>query len=100
MKKLIVLLLTVTAASVIIYSSAPVNLNMENISTFLQLQVTKHNTPSVYYAFFDMDSIIYQSSFGCGRLKGATPVSTKSTYHIFSITKTFTALAVLQLVEQ
>jgi CubicO group peptidase (beta-lactamase class C family) len=100
MKKLIVLLLTVTAASVIIYSSSPSNSNMENTNTFLQQQVTKHNTPSIYYTFFDMDSIIYQSSFGCGNVKEATPVNSNSTYHIFSITKTFTALAVLQLVEQ
>jgi CubicO group peptidase (beta-lactamase class C family) len=99
MKKLFTILLII-AASAIPYTSLLNNSNVKNINTYLQQQVTKHHTPSVYYTFFDADAIIYQASYGQSRIKEALAVSSKNTYNVFSITKTFTAVAVLQLVQQ
>jgi CubicO group peptidase (beta-lactamase class C family) len=73
---------------------------MENISVFLKQQVDQQQTPSVQYAFFDSDSIIYEFCNGLANVKTGKPVDASTTYHLYSITKTFTALAVLQLVEK
>lgn len=73
---------------------------MENINAFLKQQVDQQQTPSVQYAFFDSDSIIYEFCYGLANIKTGKPVDVSTTYHLYSITKTFTALAVLQLAEK
>src|SRR5690349_2489710 len=73
--------------------------NMKNISDFLKAQVDKGQTPSIQYSFFDADSIIYEFRYGLKNVKSAEHVDASTTYHLFSVTKTFTALAVLQLAQ-
>lgn len=73
---------------------------MENINAFLKQQVDQQQTPSVQYAFFDSDSIIYEFCYGLANIKTRKPVDASTNYHLYSITKTFTALAVLQLAER
>ena len=73
--------------------------NMKNIKSFLADQVSNHQTPSIQYYFFDTDSIIFGLSEGFKNIKSKEPVDSSTTYHLYSITKTFTALAVLQLAE-
>lgn len=73
--------------------------NMKNINEFLQYEVEHGKTPSIQYAFFDLDSIIYQKKCGVSNVKSNTMVDSLTTYNLFSITKTFTALAVLQLAQ-
>ncbi|HLF35695.1 MAG TPA: serine hydrolase domain-containing protein [Cyclobacteriaceae bacterium] len=55
------------------------------------------NTPSVQYFLFDQDSVIHRYKTGYADIKTGKKARENTTYHIFSITKTFTALAVLQL---
>ena len=74
--------------------------NMKNIDTFLRNKVDKLNSPSVQYAFFDLDSTIYEFSYGDRDIKERKQVDSATTYNLFSVTKTFTALAVLQLVQE
>lgn len=73
--------------------------NMKNIKDLLKDQVIKHETPSVQYAFFDTDSIIYEFAYGLKNVKLKQSVETSTVYHLYSVTKTFTALAVLQLAQ-
>lgn len=75
------------------------NYNMKNINDFLGEQVDKYQTPSIQYAFFDTDSIIYEKRYGLKNVKGAIQTGPSTTYHLYSITKTFTALSVLQLAQ-
>lgn len=72
---------------------------MKNINDYLKDQVDKHETPSIQYAFFDTDSIIYEKRYGLMNVRQGAPVDSATTYHLYSVTKTFTALSVLQLAE-
>lgn len=72
---------------------------MKTITQFLTHQVCANRTPSVQYAFFDVSDTLFE--FRCGLKDIAAPqaVHAHTTYQLFSITKTFTALAVMQLAE-
>lgn len=73
--------------------------NMKNINSFLKDQVNNHQTPSIQYAFFDTDSIIYELRYGLRDVKTKDQVDSATMYHLYSVTKTFTALSVLQLAQ-
>jgi len=73
---------------------------MKEIETELRKQVDEHYTPSIQYAFFDQAHVRHRYSFGMADVRNAIPVDALTTYHGFSTTKTFTALAILQLAEQ
>ncbi len=73
--------------------------NMESVSIFLKNQVESNETPGIQYAFFDASAIIYEGKYGFSNIKSKTPVDAFTTYNLFSVTKTFTALAALQLVQ-
>ncbi len=97
MKKIVVFIFTMGC---LIYSLTDFNKYiMKNIDNFLAEQVDKHQTPSIQYAFFDTDSIIYEKRYGLMNVKRAVQISPSTTYHLYSITKTFTALSVLQLAQ-
>lgn len=73
---------------------------MNKIENILTREVVESNTPSVQYIIFNKDHIIYKVHLGLANIKNQTPVDEHTTYNAYSITKTFTALAVLQLAEQ
>ncbi len=97
MKTILIFILAIGAIglSVIDFNSY----NMKNINSFLKDQVDNHQTPSIHYAFFDTDSIIYEMRYGLKNVKAKEPVDDTTTYHLYSVTKTFTALALLQLAQ-
>ncbi|MGZ5248131.1 MAG: serine hydrolase domain-containing protein, partial [Flavitalea sp.] len=72
---------------------------MKNIDAFLAEQVDRHQTPSIQYVFFDTDCIIYEKRYGFMNVKGEVQIDPSTTYHLYYITKTFTALSVLQLAQ-
>jgi D-alanyl-D-alanine carboxypeptidase len=72
---------------------------MKNINSFLKQQVENHQTPSIQYAIFDTESIIYEMQYGSKNVERKEKIDSSTTYHLFSVTKTFTALAVLQLAQ-
>lgn len=72
---------------------------MKDINVFLKQEVDRAKTPSVHYAFFDTNSTIHQFSYGLRNIKTNAEINNSTTYNLFSVTKTFTALAVLQLAE-
>ena len=73
---------------------------MDKTDRMLNEQVAKNNTPAVHYILFTKDSIIKTFSHGLIDIAGNKEVTGNTTYHAFSVTKTFTALAILQLAEQ
>jgi D-alanyl-D-alanine carboxypeptidase len=73
--------------------------NMKNINSFLKDQVDYQKTPSIQYAFFDQDSILFEGQYGWSNVKEKKLADSSTTYNLYSVTKTFTALAVLQLAQ-
>jgi D-alanyl-D-alanine carboxypeptidase len=73
---------------------------MDEIDDILKKEVEENKTPSVQYIFFNKDNVIHTSRFGLADIKNQATVDENTTYNAYSVTKTFTALAVLQLVEQ
>ena len=73
---------------------------MTHIDAILRKQIEENKTPSVQYLFFDQDKIIHEFRDGFADIKGGIKTSQKTAYHAFSVTKTFTALAILQLAIQ
>ena len=73
---------------------------MKEIEKILLEQIKYNNTPSVQYILFNRDSIIKKFSYGYVDIKGNRVVSDEVSYNAYSITKTFTALAILKLMEQ
>ena len=58
------------------------------------------NVPGVVAMVTDRQGNLYEGAAGVRRLGGAAPMTTDSTFAIFSTTKAITATAALQLVEQ
>ena len=73
---------------------------MTAIDVILKKEIEEVRTPSVQYIHFNKDSIIHYFQGGLADIKNGIAVDDTTTYHAFSVTKTFTALAVLQLAEQ
>lgn len=73
---------------------------MHPIDKILNNEIRKNKTPSLQYTLFNVDRIIHEFSDGFADIKNKKCVSDYTTYHVFSITKTFTALAILQLAEK
>lgn len=72
---------------------------MHSIESILKSQVDHYETPSVQYAFFDANGIACELRYGLRNIERGEEVDTATTYHLYSITKTFTALSVLQLAQ-
>ena len=98
MRTLVIILLVIgfLGFSVIEFKS----FNMKNINDFLKDQVDNQQTPSIQYAFFDTNNIIYQLSYGLRNIKTEEQADVSTNYHLYSVTKTFTALSVLQLAQE
>jgi CubicO group peptidase (beta-lactamase class C family) len=73
---------------------------MIEIENVLKKVVDDNNSPSIQYILFDRNNVIEKYSLGLADISGNKKVDGKTTYNAFSVTKTFTALAILQLVEQ
>jgi D-alanyl-D-alanine carboxypeptidase len=73
---------------------------MHEIDHILKKEVEENKTPSVQYLLFNKDNVIHTFRFGLADIKNQTPVDENTTYNVYSVTKTFTALAILQLAEQ
>lgn len=63
-------------------------------------EINTQQTPSAQYHVFDQHNILDSYCAGLAKVEQQIEVSADTTYHAFSLTKTFTALAILQLAEQ
>ncbi len=73
---------------------------MNDIDNILQQQIDNNKTPSVQYIIFNKNSIIHRFGAGFADIKNKIKITENTTYNAYSVTKTFTALAILQLAKQ
>lgn len=73
---------------------------MNEIDTILTKQIDKNRTPSVQYAIFNKDSIIHNFQGDFADINNKNKITKNTTHNAYSVTKIFTVLAILQLVEQ
>jgi CubicO group peptidase (beta-lactamase class C family) len=62
--------------------------------------VADGTSPAAVYLHFDADSILHRSVAGLADVALNKPVDKETTFNLFSVTKTLTATAILQLAEQ
>lgn len=70
----------------------------DSIDSYIEKQMRRLNLPAVSLAVVENDSIVYLRGYGQA-LPGGQPPSPQTAFIIGSTTKSFTALAVMQLVE-
>ena len=73
---------------------------MDLAEKLLIAEIKENRSPSIQYALFNKDSIIKRYAIGLADVNGKKEVNRSTTYNAYSVTKTFTALAILQLVHQ
>jgi len=73
---------------------------MNEADRFLKKQVEEEKTPSVHYIHFNHESLIHRFNTGWADIRNQHQINEHCTYNAYSVTKTFTALAVLQLAEK
>lgn len=73
---------------------------MNSIENILSREVQNGKTPSVQYIFFNKDRVLYSYQAGYANLKDRLKVDGNTTFQAYSVTKTFTALGILQLAEK
>ncbi|MBL7923468.1 MAG: beta-lactamase family protein [Bacteroidia bacterium] len=70
------------------------------LEDFLIRQVKKENTPSIQYRIFNKDHDLFSFQYGYSDILNKKEITGNTGFHAYSVTKTFTALAILQLAEQ
>jgi CubicO group peptidase (beta-lactamase class C family) len=76
------------------------SIHTEQVDALLQQQINAGKTPGLYYAFFNAGEMLHEFTGGKADLKSETPVTPQTAFHGYSVTKIFTATAVMQLAEQ
>ena len=71
----------------------------EKANYFLTDLINNSDTPGVQYIILNADSKIFEFNGGISNLENRAPFTAPTTINAFSVTKTFTALAILQLEE-
>jgi len=66
----------------------------------LRREVASRRTPAVQYRHFTADAVLAGYDYGLADVARRTPAGATTTFHGFSVTKTVTAVAILQLVER
>jgi CubicO group peptidase (beta-lactamase class C family) len=72
----------------------------EKIDNFLVSEVERLSIPGLTVSVVRNDSLIYSSAFGFKDINSKAPLTTTSIFHWASVSKTFVATAIMQLVEQ
>ncbi len=72
--------------------------NLDEIDAFVEAQMRRHRIPGLALVITQGDRVVHQRGFGTAG--DGRPVTPETPFHIGSISKSFTALAVMQLVEQ
>jgi len=74
--------------------------DLAGIEEFILSRMIRHKIPSVTISLLKNNEVIYSKGFGFRNLEEGAPATTSTIYGIGSITKSFTALSILQLVEK
>ncbi len=60
----------------------------------------EHNLPSIAVALVDGDNIVFREAYGLADIENDVPATTDTVYRMWSVSKVFTALAAMRLVER
>jgi CubicO group peptidase (beta-lactamase class C family) len=74
--------------------------DMSRLDSFIKAHMEAARTPGLAIGFFDRQRILRVATYGYADLEAQIPVAPETLFEIGSITKTFTAVAVLQAVEK
>lgn len=72
----------------------------QNFEAKIETELKKIKAPSVQYVFFTKNDILFWYSDGFLNIDQRIKADENTVYHAFSATKTFTAVAIMQLVEK
>ncbi len=81
-------------------SNPVVTSNLRLIESWIEAQRIYRQLPGISVGIVYDQDLIYAKGFGYSDLKKKTPATSKTIYRIASITKTFTATAIMQLRDQ
>ena len=90
-------ILTITAAAAGSDSRTVRPFDAAAVDRFISTQVTRHHIPGLALAITHGDQVVFVRGYGLAR--DCVPISGQTQFRIASLSKSFTALAVLQLVE-
>ncbi len=72
----------------------------QKVGDFIERQTASNKTPGLQYIIVSGDSVIYEKCAGFADIKAERKINIDTTMMIYSMTKTFTAAAVLQLADR
>jgi len=72
----------------------------DSLRTYLQTEMRERKIPGLQVAIVRGGRIVFRGAYGVANLQYALPVTDTTVFSINSATKSFTAVAILQLVEQ
>lgn len=70
------------------------------MNDYLDKRIREGGIPGIQYIVMDPDRVIFEYADGWADIKGQRPMKTNTTMMAYSMTKTITAAAILQLVEK
>jgi CubicO group peptidase (beta-lactamase class C family) len=73
---------------------------VETLRPFIQQQMAEKELPALSIAIVDDQQIVWAQGFGMADPKSKTPASADTVYRIGSVSKLFTDIAIMQLVER
>lgn len=79
--------------------SNPVAAQQDSIDNFVNVQMQKRKIPGLQLAVVQNGRIVKTAHYGFANVQDSIPVSDKTVFPINSITKAFTGVAIMQLVE-
>ena len=74
-------------------------MDIQQLDKIIRRLMRKNNTPGVAISVIQNNKTVYSKGFGCRNLKQQLPMTTDTLLGIGSITKSFTAFAIMKLVE-
>jgi CubicO group peptidase (beta-lactamase class C family) len=100
-----ILITLVLSASAPLYAQTPsAGPDVARLQTELEPQInaaiSKGRLPGMALGIVKNGKLIYAKGFGVSKLGASTPITSRSLFHMASVTKTFVATAIMQLSEQ
>jgi CubicO group peptidase (beta-lactamase class C family) len=81
-------------------AGAQTNVINKKADRFIQEKMQEHHIPGLSLAVVRKGRVVHIKGYGAANLELKVPVTTETSFSIMSITKTFTAVGVMALVEQ
>ncbi len=79
--------------------SSDINAQVDSIDVFVKTQMQKRKIPGLQLAIVQHGKIIKAANYGLANVQDSIPVRNNTVFTINSITKAFTGIAIMQLVE-